>query len=98
LRYVQRARKRAATTTGEATVALAEATTRAAVGSALGRVVTAAVDTATATTQAAAVLIGNDSAGAEAKVTPIAGQLGRLQAKNFKRRMNKLKVLSCPSI
>jgi len=102
LRYVQRARKRAATTTGEATVALAEATTRAAVGSALGRVVTAAVETATATTEAAvgatAVLIGNDSAGAAAKVTPIAGQLGRLQAKNFKRRMNKLKVLSYPSI
>jgi len=103
LSYVQRARKRAATTTGEATVALAETTTEAAalVGSASGRVVTAAVETATATIEAAvgatAVLTGNDSAGAAAKVTLIAGQLGRLQAKNFKRRMNKLKVVSCPS-
>ena len=42
---------------------------------------------------ATVVLVGNESTGE----ISLAGKLSRKQAKNFKQRMNKMKVLYCPS-
>jgi hypothetical protein len=43
-----------------------------------------------------AVLVGSESTGAAEEIT-LAGKLSRKQAKNIKQRMNKMKVLYCPS-
>jgi len=108
-RYVQRARKRAATPAGapsDASVGAAAGATALA-GSSLGRAAARAAllgnalgVTATETTEVSVgsaagpttVAVGNESAGAAAEETTL-GKLSRRQAKSFKHRMNKMKVM-----
>jgi hypothetical protein len=104
-RYVQRARKRAAGTAGASTetavgaaagdnVLVGSYSVRAAAGTAalIGNASAGAVQTAIEVS--AAVAAGSTAvlvAGAE--ITTLAGKLSRRQTKNFKLRMNKMKVM-----